>query len=77
MQEPMSVTRPTVLDALKALIVSLTDEGGLLRVRSVLALGFTGIGGAQLLLHQTMPPDAFNVMWTGVVAYYYGTRGAR
>ncbi len=52
------------------------NEGAPLRVRGLLALGFTGIGGAFLLVNQEMPPDAYNIMWTGSVAFYFGNRGA-
>lgn len=52
------------------------DTGGLLRVRAVLVQSLTGIGGAFLLINETMPPDVFNVMWAASLAYYFGTRGA-
>lgn len=51
-------------------------EGGLLKVRSLLAFGFTGIGGGYMLLHQAMPPDTFNTLWTSAVIYYFATRAA-
>lgn len=54
----------------------LLDTGGLLRVRSVLALGLTGIGGAFLLLNETMPPEAYNIIWVGAVTFYFSTRAA-
>ncbi len=54
----------------------LQETGGLLRVRALAMLGFTGIGGAYMLIHEAMPPDTFNILWAGTVAYYFGTRGA-
>ena len=57
------------------LLDGLFGEGGLLRVRSLLAFGFTGIGGGYMLLHQTMPPEAFNALWAVAVTYYFATRG--
>lgn len=54
----------------------LFSEGGLLRVRSLLAFGFTGIGGGFVLLHQTMPPGEFNALWAVAVTYYFASRQA-
>lgn len=64
-----------MLNALQGLIITLTGEGGLLRVRAWIALGMTGIGGAFLLINQVMPPAEFNLMWATSIAYYFGTRG--
>lgn len=61
---------------LQMIWTTLTSEGGFFRVRAALALGLTGFGGAYVLLNETMPPEAFTVIWTGAVAYYFGTRGA-
>ena len=52
----------------------LFGDGGLLRVRSLLAFGFTGIGGGYVLLHQAMPPGEFNTIWTAAVVYYFASR---
>lgn len=56
------------------LLSGLVGEGGLLRVRAVLSLGLTVIGGWYLLLHQTMPPGEFNVMWASSIIFYFATR---
>ncbi len=53
----------------------LTRTGGLLRVRAVLALTLTGVGGAYMLLNQAMPPGEYNVLWAMSVTHYYATRG--
>ena len=55
---------------------NLTGEGGLLRVRAVLVVALTTIGGVYLLDNQAMPPGEFNVLWVSSIAYYFGTRGA-
>jgi len=60
---------------LQKLLDTLTGEGGLLRVRAGLALAMTGIGGAYLLINETMPPAEFNLLWSAATAYYFGTRG--
>ena len=54
----------------------LQATGGLLRVRAVLALGLTGIGGAFLLIHEAMPPGEFIVIWASATAFYFGNRAA-
>ena len=55
---------------------ALTSEGGLLRVRAVLALGLTGIGGGFLLANMEMPPGEFVVIWTGAISFYFGSRSS-
>jgi len=55
---------------------NLTGVGGLLRVRAALALGLTGGGIGYLLANNVMPPEAYNVIWVGALAYYFGTRGS-
>lgn len=59
---------------MNAIWTTLTGTGGLLRVRSALALGLTGIGGAYLLLNQALPPGEYNVIWASAIAWYFGTR---
>lgn len=56
------------------LLSGLVGTGGLLRVRALLALSLTVIGGWFLLLHQTMPPGEFNIIWSASIAWYFGTR---
>lgn len=51
-----------------------TGVGGWLRVRSGLAIGMTVIGGVYLLDNQVMPPNEFNILWGGAMAYYFGSR---
>ena len=51
-----------------------TGVGGWLRVRSGLAIGMTVIGGIYLLDNQVMPPNEFNILWGGAMAYYFGSR---
>ena len=58
------------------LMTTATGDGGLLRVRGLLALGMTGIGGAYLLINEAMPPSAFVALWAAAQGYYFGTRGA-
>ena len=60
---------------LQNIIASMTGEGGIVRVRALLALGLTAIGGAFLLMELEMPPSEFNILWGSVLAYYFGTRG--
>lgn len=57
------------------IIAQFFADGGLLRVRGLLALGFTAIGGVYLLTQNAMPPQEFNVLWSGAVFYYFGNRG--
>jgi len=52
----------------------LFGEGGLLRVRALLAFGFTAGGVAFVLLHQTMPPNEYNTLWGVTVTFYFTTR---
>lgn len=54
----------------------MTGTGGILRVRAILAIGLTAIGGAYLLLNQAMPPGEYNVLWGMGVSYYFATRGS-
>lgn len=51
-----------------------TGMGGWLRVRAALAFGMTFIGGFYLLVNQEMPPSEFNILWSGSMAYYFGSR---
>ena len=61
---------------MNALLEKLTADGGMLRVRALLALGMTGIGGGFMLANGEMPPGEFNVLWGGSIAYYFGARGS-
>ncbi len=54
---------------------TLTGIGGLLRVRSVLAIGFTVGGIGYMLGYHEMPPPQYNLLWASAIAYYFGTRG--
>ena len=54
----------------------LVGVGGLLRVRSVLVIGLTIIGGLYLLLFEQMPPGEYNVLWVASVMHYFATRGS-
>ena len=54
----------------------LFEVGGLLRVRAVLVIGLTLIGGMYLLLFEQMPPGEYNVLWSASVLHYFATRGA-
>lgn len=58
------------------LIDRLTEVGGLFRVRAILALGLTTIGGVYLLVNQAMPPNEYMLLWTAAVTHYFATRGA-
>jgi hypothetical protein len=66
-----------MFEAIGSVLRSLTAEGGLLRVRAVLAMALTGFGGAYLLTNQTMPPAEYNLLWTAALTYYFATRGAK
>jgi hypothetical protein len=61
---------------MNTILRGLFGEGGLLRVRALLALMLSGVGGAYLLLNEALPPGEFLVLWTGAVAYYFGGRTA-
>jgi hypothetical protein len=63
-------------DALNVFLNTLTNEGGLLRVRAQLVLWLTGIGGGYLLAYQALPPPEYMLIWATAAAYYFGTRGA-
>lgn len=56
------------------LLSGLVGTGGLLRVRAVLVLGLTVIGGWHILMYQAMPPGEFNVMWSSGIIFYFATR---
>lgn len=58
------------------MIDKLFQDGGLLRVRSVLALSMTVGGIVYLLINQESPPENFNLLWASSIAYYFGTRGS-
>ena len=62
---------------LGAIWTTLNQEGGLLRVRAVLAISFTVGGIIYILNNMAMPPGEYNIMWTGSVTYYFATRGAQ
>lgn len=64
-----------MIATLNQFLARLQDEGGLLRVRALLAGSLTGGGIAYLLMNQAMPPGEYNILWGGAVAYYFGTRG--
>jgi len=51
-------------------------DGGLLRVRAVLAILLTGIGGGYLLVNEALPPGEYNVLWASAIAWYFGGRSA-
>lgn len=56
------------------MVDKLFQVGGLLRVRAVLAIGMTVIGGIYMLVNQAMPPDGYAVLWTAAVLHYFATR---
>lgn len=66
-----------MLNIIHTVLEPLTAEGGLLRVRALLALGMTGIGGFYLIDNLTMPPTEFSLMWVAAQAWYFGTRGGK
>jgi hypothetical protein len=49
-------------------------DGGLLRVRGLLVLGLTAMGGGYVLAYQAMPPGEYNVLWVGAMAWYFRER---
>lgn len=53
---------------------TLTDVGGLLRVRAVLAITMTLAGVAYLLAYQEMPPAEYDTPWFLTVSWYFITR---
>ena len=58
------------------MIDKLFGTGGLLRVRAVLSIILTAIGGAYLLLFEEMPPSEYNLIWLASIMHYFATRGA-
>ncbi len=66
-----------MFEGIGSLLRSLTSEGGLLRVRAVLAIALTAFGGAYLLENQVMPPAEYNLIWISATTYYFATRGAK
>ena len=60
------------MDAIKTL---LTGTGGLLRVRAILAFGWS-LGTLYLFTNGDAVPVEMLVINTGIVANYFGTRGA-
>lgn len=54
----------------------LTGVGGLLRTRALLAFGWSGIVG-YLFVTGGEVPETLLIINTGVLAYYFGTRGAQ
>ena len=60
---------------MQALTNLLTGEGGLLRVRALLAFGFTGTA-CYLFIAGTAVPGELLTLVGGTVGYYFGTRGA-
>lgn len=59
---------------MKDIWVTLTATGGLLRVRALLTVGMTLVGGMYLLAYQEMPPPAYTAIWGPTVAFYFITR---
>ena len=57
------------------MVDKLFGTGGLLRVRAILVIGLTLIGGIYLLLFEQMPPGEYNVLWSASVLHYFATRG--
>ncbi len=62
-----------MIEAVKSLVANLTGEGGLLRVRAVLALAITAVVLAMFFDEKAIP-DALLVTWSGVTALYFGSR---
>lgn len=57
-------------------LFAMTGTGGLLRVRAILVMALTGVGGAYILLNQSMPPGEYNVLWSMGITHYFATRGS-
>lgn len=53
---------------------NLFGEGGLARVRAILAFAFTGGGIAYVLAQQSVPPAEYNLLWSVAVTHYFSTR---
>ncbi len=56
-------------------IERLLGEGGLLRVRAVLAISMTLGGVAYLLGYHEMPPAEYNTPWLVTLGWYFMARG--
>lgn len=63
-------------ETLRSMLLRLTEEGGFLRVRAVMALGLTGAMIYAFVTDKGVPEELF-AAWGIAAAFYFGSRTNR